>query len=363
MSELKAPLDRSLDQSVPEDAVQRMWSGIEQQRTQRTWLRAPGRLAYAAVFAVALVAALLWFRRPHEGALAASALTLTNGRAPTTLGAQIATVAELSDGSRIDLRPGSSLDVVENSGQAFVAVLRRGEGEFEVRPGGPRRWTVEAGLASVEVVGTHFEVSREPGRVTVRVERGVVLVRGERVRDRVQSLRAGDSLVVEEPKLGSADAPATTAAQPAAEAAPETSTDVATPAPSASIKAPPAVDELLLEADRLRKSGDLQGALALLRRTLAERRGDPKSSYAAFTLGKLLLDHAAQPGEAALAFAQCLSLAPPSALAEEALSRLVESEARAGHAEQARVRADEYRKRFPSGRRSREVERWVASPP
>ncbi len=361
MTELKAPLERSLEQGVPEDAVQRMWAGIEQQRARGPWLRAPLRVAYAGALALALVALVLWFRQPHGGAVVAG-LTLIDGRLPGALGAPTASVAELSDGSRIDLRPGSSLDVVENSAQAFVAVLRRGEGEFEVRPGGPRRWTVEAGLASVEVVGTHFEVSREPGRVTVRVQRGVVLVRGERVRDRVQSLRAGDSLVVEEPAPGGGES-----ASPAAPAGATEAPRTAEPAPSAaattSAKAPPALDDLLLEADRLRRSGDLQGALALLRRTLVERRGDPRNSYTAFTLGKLLLDHAGQPAEAAQAFAQCLSLAPPSALAEEALARLVESEARAGHAEQAQHRAEEYRKRFPSGRRSREVERWVASPP
>ena len=61
------------------------------------------------------------------------------------------------------------------------AATRRGGVRFEVEPDGPRRWTIETGLATVEVVGTVFEVERAPGAVDVRVERGVVVVRGERV--------------------------------------------------------------------------------------------------------------------------------------------------------------------------------------
>src|SRR5262249_13350397 len=84
---------------------------------------------------------------------------------------------------------------------------RRGSVLYDVRPGGPRRWTIECGLATVEVIGTAFRIDRTSLRVHVEVFRGVVLVRGERVPDRAARLTAGMSLDV-------------TAAAPAATTAP-----------------------------------------------------------------------------------------------------------------------------------------------
>lgn len=49
-----------------------------------------------------------------------------------------------------------------------------------VQPGGPRRWQVEGGLATIEVVGT-------AGRLRVSVQRGAIVVRGEGVPDRALS--------------------------------------------------------------------------------------------------------------------------------------------------------------------------------
>src|SRR5206468_1411078 len=60
----------------------------------------------------------------------------------------------LSDGSQIQLYPGASLVPLEASGTIFSAALQRGSAAFSVRPGGPRRWIIECGLATVEVIGT-----------------------------------------------------------------------------------------------------------------------------------------------------------------------------------------------------------------
>ena len=76
-------------------------------------------------------------------------------------------VLSMSDGSRVNLAGGAQLAPLESTGTSFVAVLERGSAHFEVRPGGPRRWQIECGLATVEVVGTGFDCLRAPGRLTV----------------------------------------------------------------------------------------------------------------------------------------------------------------------------------------------------
>ena len=102
----------------------------------------------------------------------------------------------MSDGSRVELAAGARFTPLESTGTSFVAILERGSAHFEVRPGGPRRWQIECGLATVEVVGTGFDCARAPGRLSVSVQHGAVLVRGERVPDRARRLAAGETLEV-----------------------------------------------------------------------------------------------------------------------------------------------------------------------
>src|SRR5690606_30409094 len=128
----------------------------------------------------------------------------------------------LSDGSAIELAEQSSLEVLSNDRESFVTVLRQGRGTFDVKPGGSRRWRIEAGPVEVEVVGTRFTVERSADQVFVHVERGAVLVRGNTVPDRVQRLNAGAGLVVgREPKEPVPPVPAKTTA-PDASASSET---------------------------------------------------------------------------------------------------------------------------------------------
>ena len=70
-------------------------------------------------------------------------------------------------------------------------------------PGGPRRWQIECGLATVEVVGTS-SAARGPHGLRVGVERGVVLVRGERVVNHVRRLTAGESMEILDETAGPA---------------------------------------------------------------------------------------------------------------------------------------------------------------
>src|SRR5262249_29304756 len=96
----------------------------------------------------------------------------------------------LNDGSVITLAPGSRLDPLSNSADAVVVQQARGLVTYDIAPH-QRRWTIECGAVSVEVVGTHFRIERDEHHVRVDVMRGVVLVRGARVPDHVARLTAG----------------------------------------------------------------------------------------------------------------------------------------------------------------------------
>jgi transmembrane sensor len=287
----------------------------------------------------------------------------------------------LSDGSWVTLRPNSRIDVLENNEVALVTLLSSGSAGFKVNPGGPRRWTIECGLATVEVVGTRFSLLREPSRVRVDVQHGVVLVRGERVRDRVQRLVDGQWLEV----TARPDTPPN-AEQPRAEAAasePLDSGRAAAPAPDAvwkdfahggdyaeaygllgpggvrRVDDSASVKDLLTVADVARLSGHPEDAVPALQRLIAEHSADPNAPIAAFTLGRVELDTLGHPAQAAEAFSRAIALGVPSGLLEDAYARLVEARSRANDRAGARQTADEYRARFPDGARAKDVARWA----
>jgi tetratricopeptide (TPR) repeat protein len=119
------------------------------------------------------------------------------------------------------------------------------------------------------------------------------------------------------------------------------------------------LEGLLELANEQRRRGDLIGAEKSLRRALAEHASSPRAALVGFTLGKLLLDAAGQPAQAALAFERCLADSPPSALAEDALYRATEAYARAGRRDAASESARRYRSLYPQGRYARDISRWV----
>jgi len=370
MSDLRTPLKRELEVQVSEEAVQRMWGHIRGRRALAGSSRVTASLRTLALgFVCAVLVGLGFWSWQSRGAAPGPLLERT-GHTIARLGpAQMA--ADLNDGSRIELSDGAQLEVVDNTAHTFVSVLSKGRGLFEVTPGGPRRWVIEAGLASVEVVGTRFSVTRSEQSVAVEVMRGVVLVRSERLVDRVRRVVAGERLVVRAEETAAvpapvvAPAPSASAPSPLATDAPRGSASgvpsaLPSPESSAELEAE-AFDALLSDADAKRKSGDVTGAVSLLQRALDRYPSGARGAITAFTLGKLLLDNAGRASDAAAVFARCLSLSPPRALAEDALSRLVEAEARAGHRERAEAAAARYLAAYPNGRRRRDVERWVGS--
>lgn len=118
------------------------------------------------------------------------------------------------------------------------------------------------------------------------------------------------------------------------------------------------LDVLLLAADTMRLTGQPERALGYLDRAAALAQNDPRAPLVAFTRGRLLLTALSRPSEAAGAFAQARALAADRSLAMDAAAREVEALARAGDAEAARARAEEYVARYPNGLRVDAVRRW-----
>jgi transmembrane sensor len=358
MTKLSAPIKDHLEDPVSEQEVRRIWGGVQEKRARsraRREVRVVGKLG-AIGFAAAVVAVLL-LRGPSLFVPRAPGPLLVGDAAPSALDGRRASV-ELSDGSRIELTPNARLDVVDNSSRAFVSVLHAGRATFDVQPGGPRRWTIEAGLASVEVVGTRFSVVRDTDSVEVVVEHGIVLVRGERVPDRIQRLTAGQHLRVTAPAAAVAP-PASAAGEGPAGPATTASTEAnrALPAPSASGGL--GFDGLLKRADAERRAGNLKAAEGTLEAAVSAAPDRGRAALAAFTLGKLLLDGSGRPSDAARAFSRAVAFGPPAAIAEDALARLVEAEARAGHPDRARAAARQYAGSYPNGAKLYAVNRWL----
>jgi len=382
---LPSPVRKVLRSGLDDLAASRMWRHMESRRASR--VRVPRRLGAWAfgVGAVPLVAIVF---------VALTRATAPSGTLRLLGGIEISAMASaspvprsfvFSDGSRIWLGAEGRLEMVENDGKAVVAILGPGSGRFDVKPGGPRRWTIECGLATVEVVGTSFTIDREPERLHVAVERGEVLVRGERVPERIQRLTPGQAIDVSGPMSEvlppdngsgsvSSHAPSPVADKFLASAPRSTWRDLAYRGDYASayrvlgsdglenVVKSGVVADLLTIADVARLSGHPTEALVPLRRIVFDHPHDPAAPVAAFTLGRVELDALADPANAADAFARAIALGVPQGLAEDAYVRLVEARSRAGDAVGARDAATQYTQRFPAGSRAATVRRWTGGP-
>jgi len=385
MTELRFPLKDHLQDPVDEAAVHRVALAIDARLAgqKRRW-GAPLLLAGTVAAASVLLLASLHVRRDPGPLLLADGHELATVEAAKT-GREV----DLSDGSRIWLSPGSRLEPVHSTAVSFSAIVAQGQADFDVRPGGPRRWTIECGLATVEVVGTAFSCDRQPGRLRVAVRHGVVLVRSDHIVEHARRLAAGEALELTD----------SAAAQAVVQDPAEDSADVR-PSPVEEVKAEPkratkralamqswrdlarsgqhreafaalgseglrreserlGVNDLLALADVARLSGHPAEAVMPLERILAEFAHDPQAPLAAFALGRLELDSLGRARAAITAFRRSLELGIPLSLQEDVRARLVEACARSGDASAARRAADEYRAEFPSGRHARAIEGWL----
>jgi len=367
MSGFEAPIKDRLRDVGDEPTLARMWTRIQAGRPHAS---SPRRrrfpamvLATAATFAG--IALLIGYLGRDRGPL------MLSGGHPvvSTVAPAGGTLLMMSDGSRIELAPGARFEPVESSSSLFVGVVAGGTAAFDVRPGGPRRWQIECGLATVEVVGTRFSCERTPDHLRVAVARGAVLVRGERIPDRARRLTAGQSLEV-------ADAPAAPAVAPPIAPAwhtePARAGAAAVPAggwrelarrgrhqeafaslPAGGI-APETkrlgIADLFALADVARLSGHPADAVAPLERIETEFSDDAQAPLAAFALGRLELDTLGRPERAAAAFRRALKLGIPHSLREDVRARLVEAYVGAGNHTAAVSAAHAYVREFPGGR-------------
>lgn len=367
---LRAPIKSHLESPIDASSVARIRAAVAmRERRSHRWRR-PAIVAGVAMVAAAVVALGVFAARDD-----ARPQPLTIDGAPlSTLEARAERRVVFDDGSAILLGPGARVVPRINDGRELVLDLQRGRVELDVRPHGERRWMVDARWATVEVVGTRFEVALGRRRVRVAVQRGEVIVRGEHVPGRVRHLRAGRALVVEvqgEPVVTSEVSPAALPAAavegpPAPDEAPPTS-ELATeprapgrPEPTA----PPAdrVGELLRVADTARADGRAAEAASALSALLQHHASDPRAPMAAFSLARLRLDVLGQPEAGLEAINLALRLGLPPSIREDARARRVEALARSRHAEEARLAAEAFLIEYPESPRAASVRRWAHSP-
>lgn len=160
-------------------------SAVEAGTSARLWARVAGEIGAdrpAAMPAARDRAPLRLVRTPAVRWLAAAVVLVALGvgmwtvqRGPDLVAAaedEIVTY-EAPDGSTITLRPNSRLVRVDGSERAYRL---DGEAFFAVARDPERPFTVEAGLGTVRVLGTRFDVSTWGGRAEVFVEEGRVEV-------------------------------------------------------------------------------------------------------------------------------------------------------------------------------------------
>jgi transmembrane sensor len=381
MSELGFPLKDHLQDPVDELVLHRMALEIDERLQGRK--RRPV-LPLALVGATAAVVVIIMFASHLHGQK--GPLVMADGREiVATNAAHTGSELDLSDGSRIWLAPGARMEPLESTGTSFSAIVTQGRADFDVRPGGPRRWVVECGLATVEVVGTAFACEREPGHLRVAVRHGVVLVRGDLVPERARRLAAGETIDIVD---DSSSAPSSAAPVritenvPADETAPELESKRANNSTkswrdlarrgrhneafaalgSDGLRRESrrlGINDLLALADVARLSGHPAEAVLPLERILDEFSSDSQAPLAAFALGRLELDSLGHARAAARAFRRALDLGIPRGLREDVLGRLVEACSRSGDTNEARRAADTYQAEFPNGRHARAIQGWL----
>lgn len=382
MSEpLPTPLREALREPFSDGDLARLWPSIERRRA-----RASTRTAALWITAAAVAGSVAFALGRPRAAPPPGPLRLASGAAVATLDAPAATrVVALSDRSRITLSEGARVEPVRNDASAFDTSLPRGRVRFDVQPHGPRRWSIDCGLATVRVVGTSFVLERSPARLHVEVFHGLVRVEGPRVPDGARLLSAGQSIDVLAAPVESAPAPVTPVVAPGA-----ARVSVAAPSPRAARAAASdawralaaqrefqrayealgpggaearardaTADDLLALGEVAHRSRHYAEAAELYARFITAHGDHAQAGMVAFTLGRLQLDQLASPADAARSLDRAQRLGVARYLQEDLAARLVEARARSGDAVGARAAAEAYLRAFPDGRRAADVRRWA----
>jgi transmembrane sensor len=301
------PIGDELVRDADEERLHSTWRGVRARMARR---RRESRLRAGAIaLAVAAGAALsvwAWSGSPPPGPLHhASGATLNVAESVAE-----PRVLRLEDRSMIELATGARLEPRRNDAERLELALVRGRVRFEVTPNGPRAWIIDAGLATVRVLGTAFVIDRGEARLVVEVERGRVRVESAELPDGRRELTGGERIELQRP-TPSASAEGTEEAEPSIEGsiagtqseplAPQGGPARAAPPPSptssesASMDSEPAEaigaepSELLRSADVARRAGRATEAREPLETILRDHPGHPEAPLAAITLARLQL--------------------------------------------------------------------------
>lgn len=337
---------------------------VEQHKKRQLVMRLGG--AAAVILCLCAAALRSWMRPP--GAPRAPTVTAAGAEPAADPGHPL----QLQDRSlAIPFGPADQLRLKEDGSFRTVVELVQGRARFDIVRRPERLFRVEAGGVAVEVLGTSFTVERTASRVTVAVEQGRVRVlwagqQRELDAGRWQSFPPPpdplpEGAVAAAKREVGTHAASAVSAQPAIAAAKESRSSLpatlAAPAgrerslhPDARVLLRPA-GSLLQEADAARLGPDPASAAGPLQELLRDHRADLRAPLAAFTLGKLQLEELKRPTEAARSFALARALDPDGPIAEDAQAREVEAWDKAGQPDRARLCAEEYLRRYPSGGR------------
>jgi transmembrane sensor len=354
---------------------------LSEARVDRVWERVSGRLGaprrprawlWSSVMACAATAGAITIAvvRAREVHGNASAVVAT-ASASAWEGAQLETADDalavsLVDGSSLKVEPRSRVEVRNHTTSALKLVLARGRIACDVTHREGRSFVVAAGGVEVRVVGTRFSVANEAAeggtRVEVRVERGVVEVRGAGPDAEIVRVEAGHSwLQVTKTEALAEPSSALEEAAPAIAPEPATQAETAAPAARSHVTAratrPAAADarELFEQARGQWRAGKMEEAARTYQALLAAHPRDPRAGLAAFELGRLRMDRLNDMTGAVQALEQAVALAPGAELREDALARLVAASAAAHDTARCSRARTRYLTEYPSGVHHRTV--------
>lgn len=370
---LSFPLAEELSDPLARISLDESWNAIEArldqlEGTRSRFLRvfdakATLTLAGALVACVALL--LLWTRSGRD----LDPLRLTDGSAEFAVVVPeggTSRVLDFEDASRIEIFDGS-LRTLKSKPKNLTLHLARGQARFEITPGGPRQWSVQSPLGTVEVKGTVFHVASGEHSLSVRVERGVVLVRSPLLSGGTRVLSAGQSVHLTseaststEPGTPTEDGRQGAAIQKSltldelgeepSEAAPSNSAVRTRELEGALEVAPTTAAELESLADAARSAGRLNEAARILAQLVKQYPSDARTPAAAFSLGTIQLEHLHQPSQAIQSFQSVIRLSAPASLKEDAYRRWFDALLLQQNKAATQAVFEEYQRAFSGGR-------------
>lgn len=376
MTSVKGPLERHLRAPLNEEQLQGVAMRLKAQRHARSF---NPRWVWAAATAVAMALVLFVFQNSWRPSTPAP-LTQANGSAlPLLLSAGTVT---LSDGSSISMEENIQAQVITNQPSQLTLLMRSGKASFSVKPGGPRKWLVEAGVATVEVVGTLFTVNRTERGVEVSVDRGTVVVRAASLPDGLVRLDAGMKTFVAAVEKSRAEATTNSGGSSAVHTTPSPAIDAqrvatkeskgavsirsAAPSQTAQTTERPAVgarpsdiEALWKNADDARAKNDHVSAAQWLEKLVEQFPSDSSTPSAAFSLARIELEQLKKASTAAKHFE--LAAGAP-ALRADARVRQIQAHLAAGELPQALDVARAELKDNPDSTHARRLRNFLDDP-